>query len=424
MKTEAEPPLALPIARPTPIVLEPDALPRAKPVVDSVEIPVIPEVDSPHPSFADLPPHRQILHILKSIASGIEYAFGMVCIMFGLAILAAIPVLQFLTLGYLLECGGRVARTGRFRNSLVGVRLFAHLGGIVLACWVLLIPVRLIADLAHSASIIDPGGRIAQQWRIGSLLATALTALHILMAVANGGKLRHFLFPFNFVFVAMKLLRGGFYQRCRDAVWEALVSLCLPYYFTLGLRGFAVAVAWLILPVSLLAASRLKVAFAPVWGFYGAFLLTLVLIYLPFLQLKMVQTGRMIDGFDISAVRHDYRRAPWLMSFAFFITLLFALPLYLLKIEVVPKDAAWLPSLIFVAFIYPSRVLTGWALARAKSREHPRHWFFRWTGRIVFLPASAAYVLIVFFTQYTSWHGVWSLYEQHAFLLPVPFLSL
>jgi hypothetical protein len=34
------------------------------------------------------------------------------------------------------------------------------------------------------------------------------------------------------------------------------------------------------------------------------------------------------------------------------------------------------------------------------------------------------YVLIVYFSQYAAWEGVWSLYEQHAFLLPVPFLSM
>jgi len=38
------------------------------------------------------------------------------------------------------------------------------------------------------------------------------------------------------------------------------------------------------------------------------------------------------------------------------------------------------------------------------------------------LPVAALYVLVVFFSQYTAWHGVLSLYEQHAFLVPVPFL--
>jgi hypothetical protein len=34
------------------------------------------------------------------------------------------------------------------------------------------------------------------------------------------------------------------------------------------------------------------------------------------------------------------------------------------------------------------------------------------------------YVLILFFTQYTTWEGIYSLYQQHAFLLPVPFLDM
>ena len=48
----------------------------------------------------------------------------------------------------------------------------------------------------------------------------------------------------------------------------------------------------------------------------------------------------------------------------------------------------------------------------------------RWTGRLPLLPVAGFYVLVVFFTQYTSWNGVWSLYEQHAFLVPVPFFHL
>jgi hypothetical protein len=37
------------------------------------------------------------------------------------------------------------------------------------------------------------------------------------------------------------------------------------------------------------------------------------------------------------------------------------------------------------------------------------------------LPAIAAYVLMVFFSQHLGWYGISSLFEQHAFLLPVPF---
>jgi hypothetical protein len=38
-------------------------------------------------------------------------------------------------------------------------------------------------------------------------------------------------------------------------------------------------------------------------------------------------------------------------------------------------------------------------------------------------PIAAIYVAIVFFSQYAAWEGMLSLYEQHAFLIPVPFMG-
>jgi hypothetical protein len=96
----------------------------------------------------------------------------------------------------------------------------------------------------------------------------------------------------------------------------------------------------------------------------------------------------------------------------------------LLKIEMIPREAAWLPSLVFVIFLAPARLLTGWAYARSGRRDRPRHWIFRVLGRVAIVPAAGLYVLVAFMAQYTSWAGVTSLYEQHAFLLPVPFLSM
>jgi len=99
-------------------------------------------------------------------------------------------------------------------------------------------------------------------------------------------------------------------------------------------------------------------------------------------------------------------------------------PLYLLKIEMIPREASWLPTLVFVAFLLPARLLVGWAYARSDRRDAPRHWAFRHVARLGLLPVAAFYVLIVFLAQYTSWGGIASLYEQHAFLLPVPFLEM
>jgi hypothetical protein len=359
--------------------------------------------------------------VLGGIASAWEWLFGAVTLIVGLAVLAALPGLQFLTLGYLLEAGGRVGRTGRLRDGFIGVRTAARVGSIVLGTWLMLLPLRLVSSLWLSAELVDPGGPYARGWHLALTALTVLMVVHIVIACSRGGRLRHFLFPFtNPVWLVCRLMRGGYYAEARDAVWDFVTALRLPHYFWLGLRGFAGGFLWLVLPISMIAAGRQ----APALGFLGGLLLAGVLLYLPFLQMHFAAENRFAALFEVGAVRRKFKRAPWAFAFALFVTLLFALPLYLFKIEIVPREAAWLPSLVFLVFIFPSRLLAGWAYGRAGRRSRPRHWFFRWTGRLAMLPMALWYVLIVFFTQYTSWDGVWSLYEQHAFLLPVPFTGL
>jgi hypothetical protein len=172
--------------------------------------------------------------------------------------------------------------------------------------------------------------------------------------------------------------------------------------------------------VTLIAIGRL----VALLGFVGALLLGIVALALTFLQERLAAEGRLRALFEYRAIRDRFRRAPWAFGFATLLTLLFAVPLYLLKIEIIPRETAWLPSLVFLAFIFPARLLTGWAYARSGRREQPRHWFFRLTTRLALLPIAAFYVLIVYLSQFTAWYGIGSLYEQHAFLIPVPFLNM
>jgi hypothetical protein len=338
-----------------------------------------------------------------------------------LAVLAAIPILQFLSLGYLLEASGRVARTGRLRDGFIGIHLAARAGGLVLGTWLALLPLRLVSSLWLSAELIEPDGDIARAWGIGLTVLTFAMLIHIAMAWACGGKLRHFFFPFaNPILIGVRAWRGGFWADARDAVWDFVAALRLPHYFWLGWRGFWGALIWLAIPITLLAIGRQ----IPPLGFLGGVLLLFVLLYVPFLQLHFVTQNRFRAFFEIGAVRQRFRRAPIAFAFAFFITLLFAVPLYLLKIEIIPREAAWLPSLVFIVFIFPARLMSGWAYGRSLRRETPRNWFFRWTARFVMLAVTLIYAVIVYLTQFTSWDGIWSLYFQHAFMLPVPFLGL
>lgn len=367
---------------------------------------------------------RTIGWIFGKIASGTEWLFGLASMMMALAILAAVPVLQFLSLGYMLETAGRIARTGKFTSGFIGIRLAARVGGVVGASWLLLLPLRYLSDVAYSASIIDPAGPRAGQLRFLVLILTYLLGFHICMAIARGGKIRFFLWPFNFVWVYRKWKQGNAYAKARDATWDLLVSLRLHYYFWLGFRGFVGALFWLVFPATLLALGHAPTPIAPIFGFAGALWLAVMVLYLPILQTRMAAENRFRAMFEWREARYVYGRAPWAISFATVLALLFAIPLYLFKIESLPNEALWLPSLVFMMFIFPARFLMGWAIGRAYKRTTPRHWFFRWTGRLPLLPAALFYVLFVFLSQYTSWNGILSLYEQHAFLLPVPFFGM
>jgi hypothetical protein len=400
----------------------------------------------------------------------LEWLFGLASLLGCLAALAAIPILNFVSLGYLLEASGRVARSGRIRDGLIDVGKFARIGSLVAGTWLCLLIPRLIASLARDAWLIDPGSTAAGGWRIGLIACTVFVIGHILLAWYSGGQLRHFFWPllapfqlagwflfgnvigpiarptlhrlwpafaddffrqqpladwFPPVILASGLRRGRIYTEARDAVWDFVVGLKLPGYFWLGLRGFVGALAWLVVPSLLLMAGTSGRGDGTIFlGYLGALLLAGVLFYLPFLQTNFAMQNRFAAMFDWRAVRRQFQRAPIAYWLALAITLLFSLPLYLLKIEPPPRELWWTLTIFFIFFIYPARLLTGWAVGRAMRHEKPRLFAFRWLSRLAALPIVLFYILVLFFTQYTSFLGPASLLEQHAFLVPVPFLSL
>lgn len=362
-------------------------------------------------------------YLLNAVTVAGSRVFGFLSLVVGLSILATIPIVQFLSLGYLLEASGRVAKTGRFRDGMIGLRRASRIGSIALGTWIVFWPARAVSGLRHSSYLLNGDDVTTQRWTIAMMLVVVLTIGHVVWAWFRGGRLVHFLWPAPVRFWR-RLRAGGMYASARDATWQFLQDLRLPYYWLLGLKGFLGAAVWLFLPVSLMVlSSRLPVPIGVFAGFIGAIWLATVLIYLPFLQAQFAASGQFWTMFDLAAVRRSFRRAPIAFWVALLITLAFALPLYLLKAELVPREAAWLPSLVFVLFIYPARLLTGWSIARAQRCDLPRHWVFRWGSRLAMIPVVGFYVLMVYITQYISWYGALSLYEQHAFMLPVPFWS-
>ena len=413
--------------------------------------------------------------------SGIEWLFGLASVIAGLALLASIPIAQFLSLGYLLEVSGRITRTGKLREGFIGVRPAARLGSIILGTWLMLWPIRVVSSYWRSSYLIDPHSGLTAAWRVGLLIFTAVMVGHILLAWSCGGKIRYFFWPLLAPFLfgmwvlrrivssarlrpivgpvvgtfSKRLLkdlttvppltswfppaifwanlrRGQLYSTARDAVWDYAVNLRPHYFFWLGLRGFAGAITWLFVPVMMIVATtnlqlenqQATRGFGALAGFLGSALLAIVILYLPFMQAHFAAQNRFVAMFELGTVRRMFQRAPIAFWFALLVTLGFSLPLYLLKIEYVPRETVWLPSVVFVVFILPARMMTGWALARSEKRKVPRHFLLRWGARFGELPLVVFYALIAYFTQYISWYGSFSLFEQHAFLTPVPFLGL
>src|SRR4051794_11977707 len=75
---------------------------------------------------------RLIRKVGRGVGSAAEWLFGLFSLVVGLSLLAALPIVQLLSLGYFLESSARVAQSGRLRDGLIGVRRAARVGGLVL----------------------------------------------------------------------------------------------------------------------------------------------------------------------------------------------------------------------------------------------------------------------------------------------------
>ncbi len=391
-------------------------------LIGSVDLPLVSLITVELP-----PPPRASLwrRAVRAVFSGLDWFFGLISLVIGLAVLSIVPVVNFLSLGYLIHASGRVASTGKLRNGFIGIRKASVFGSFFLGTWLAFLPVRFVSGLWKDAELIAPGQSTTGRWHVAAILLTGLTVVHIVWACLRGGRLRHFAWPAPVRFYRW-LSTAGKFRTIRNAVIDFVASLRLPYYFWLGTRGFLGAFVWLLIPVGLLIlAAQLPPAKGGVLlSLVGGFLLMLVALYLPFLQTNFALQNRFMALFAVREVRRMFQRAPVAFWLSLFITLLFSLPLYLLKIELPPREVAWLPSLLFVIFIFPARLLTGWAVARANRREQPRHWFFRWSSRLALVPVVFFYVVFVYLTQYLSWYGSLSLLEQHAFMVPAPLMNL
>ncbi len=355
-------------------------------------------------------------HWLIRITEGV---FGTLSLVALLAITVGIPVAQFAALGYLLVSSERVARTGKLRFGLVGLRQASQMGRLGIAVGVSWLILRLLSDYRADAILIDPASQIAQRLSIFQGILFVLLALHLYGACLRGGRLVDFLLPPRPLKLWRTATSAGSWTRQQQFVADYVQSLQLPRLLWLGIVAALGTVVWLLIPVTILLIGREH----PLLIAAGGLLLAPVVCWLPFLQLQFAMTRDWRELFRLREVRGAYRRAPVAMTLALTLLLLLSMPLYVIKIELLPRETVWLPGVFFFAFIWPARILLGWAWGRALRYQEIRHWSVRlfagtWGWLLVML-----YTVVLFLMQYVAWNGAGELYVQHALLVPLTLIN-
>lgn len=351
-------------------------------------------------------------------------ALDLLSLLILLAFVAAIPVIQLVSLGYLLVAGARLADGRPWRQSLPGLRLAGRIGVFFMLTGLSSLPVLLTADLAYSARLLEPGSFVSAAWRIGAFLLMVAWLIHVGWAAIRGGRWWHFVWPAPLQFFS-QFWRPAMWSKASDQLYDLVSGLQLPRLWWLGARATVGALSWLVIPVSMMIiGQRAQAEIAPLVGLLGAILMAWIMFYLPFFQLLFAQSGSLKSFLAIAQVRRNYAFAPWAHTLGLVVLSTLAIPLYLLRIEATPSELTWLPSLFFASLMLPSKLMLGWAIGYSNRRQAKgvkrRAWWIRAPAKIVGIATIGFYVGALYVAQLIAAQGAYVMYFQHAFLVPNP----
>lgn len=361
----------------------------------------------------------QIIHGIRGFSARFWNGFALVIL---LSVAATVPVVQLASLGYMLESSGRIARGLPANRWFPGAAIAGSL--LVRSLWIGLtwLPVWLLADLAYSAELIEPGSQQAVRLRLVARFMAIAWVLWSAWALFRGGRWWHFLWPAPIVLVKT-IAKGESWRRVEDRWWSWIGSLQFLKLLKLGFFGTVAAIVWLFVPAALMIIALTSPEKGPLGliGLAGALSMWWVLMYLPFLPVHMASEGRFLAAFDRRGIRSAFRRSPFAFLIAVLGLVVLALPLYVLRIEAIPPELWWVLSVFFVALIFPAKLLAGWAIRRSQQRKRESHWTLRWLAWLPLATALGLYVGFLYLAKFALWEGAASILLQHAFLPPVPF---
>ncbi|MBL8811087.1 MAG: hypothetical protein JNM43_12995 [Planctomycetaceae bacterium] len=390
--------------------------------------PPLPSTPEPSPSELQLGPGAfpGFLRPFASLWWGIKSLFGTATIVAVLAILAAIPGLNILTLGYLVEPQKRVAASGKLRDGFPLMVFAPRLGIIMFFSLLFLIPLRFMAVRVNDAAVIL-GANDPRTLRMMTVLAIMkwLAGIYLLLAISYGGSFSSFFRPVRNLkwFWKATMTRPG--RTELSAQIETMLDVMKPFHhFWLGLKAFLGAVLWLAIPSGMLVAVTNPERDNPVLGvvsFLGVLLMIPVMAWLPLLQVHQAVEGRFVSVFSIRTARAIIARVPlrWMLATVVLYALTF--PLYLAKIRLLPGDAMLLITPFFIVLTYPTRLLMAWVYHQGQQRPASAFFLWRWLIKLVMVPALGAYCFFLFLTPFVSELGRSAPLENQAFLGPVPY---
>lgn len=362
---------------------------------------------------------------LGAIAWIVQLVIGIITLLVLLTITAIVPVLNFVSLGYLLEVEGQIARTGKLRHALLLLPAAMRVGSIVVGMLLCLLPVILLADVARDARWIAPSGVATWFWNVALALTGIAVAVHLVLSLSRGGSLGCFVRPIKNVRWIRQQAKSGKYWSHADRMIQDFVSaLRLRHQFWLGVRGFFGTWVWLAVPTALYGT-----------GWYSGStwfrILTLVtgacfiplLAWMPFLQARLSAENRLSAMFEVRQIRELFRQAPmsWVMATVAIYGLSIPLFLYSLQLRMHAPfriNLWWDLALVSIVCTFPARVAVGWAYHRATVRG-PAWIGWIWLSRIVLAGSLGLYVWLLFHTPITHEYPPWQL-EHHTLVLPVP----
>lgn len=399
----------------------------------------------------------------------IQILLGIAFLLPLLAALAAIPGLSLVSLGMMLDAEGRVGRSGRFRDGFPLLAVSTRVAMISLIVGLFLGGIFFASSIAEGQQIVGRISNLPQNsWSIGTALLQVVAFVILLLGIANGGSFGRFFWPLRrspsrrakiiltgigvvafllataqpgFILVYLVILmtgaairnardlydglRSGEYVTAVNHWTEKLMDLFQPWHhLKIAVKGAIGALIWLAIPTFLLGRASTAPHTAPagptIASLIGGALMIPVAAWLPLLQCHQAATGEFRAIFDVRTVREIISRVPFRWAIATILLYGLAIPLYLSKVVFTPQDAFWFFTPLFILVIYPTRILMGWVYNSGYTKERRSSMLLRLPVKWFMIPVLGFYSLILFVLPLVSPAGPRAMYENHAFLLPVP----